>query len=61
MPQGADMPHSPPITHTGRKAHVLGNTNQSSASLCIHEFCLDMKRAQEFMTRIQHGIHKSCT
>ena len=51
--------HNTPVTHTRRTAHVLGDKNWSSASLCVHEFCQDMRRASAFKTNIQRVINKS--
>ena len=48
-----------PVTHTRRTAHTLSNKNWSSASLCIHEFCQNMRGASEFKTNIQRVINKS--
>ena len=37
--QHARMAYTP-VTHTRRTAHALGDKNESSALLCVHEFCL---------------------
>ena len=51
--------YNTPVTHTRRIAHALSDTNSSSASMCVHVFCQDMKRASEFKTNIQSVINKS--
>ena len=54
-----DGPGHTPVTHTRRTANALGDINESSASVCVHEFCQDMTRASEFMTNLQRVINKS--
>ena len=48
-----------PVTHTRRTAHALSDKNESSASLCVHELCHDMRRASEFKTIKQRVINKT--
>ena len=50
------LPYTP-ITHTRRTAHALSKKKESSASLCVHEFCQDMKRASELMTNKRRVIN----
>ena len=38
--------------HTRRTVHALDDKNVSSASLCVHEFCRDMKIASELLTNV---------
>ena len=47
------------VTHTRRTAHALSDKNKSSASLSVHEFRQDMRKASEFKTNIQRVINKS--
>ena len=37
-----------PVTHTRRTANALSDKNLFSASLCVYEFCQDMRRASQF-------------
>ena len=61
MAQEENTPMYPSHTYTTHtyKAHALSDKNWSSASLCVHEFCQDMRRASEFKTIIQRVINKS--
>ena len=34
-----------PVTHARRTAHTLSDKNENSASVCVHEFCRDIKRS----------------
>ena len=50
MNDDCPTPYRPtPVTHTRRTAHFLGDKNESSSSLCVHEVCRDMKIASELM------------
>ena len=38
-----------PVSHT-RRTSMPSDNSESSASVCVHEFCWNMKRADDFMT-----------